>query len=73
MLLGEPLSLHSTMIVMILCRCGHCKQLEPIFEKVANELAHDSTIHIAKVDATQERELASRFNIKGEFFELRQQ
>ncbi|KAK8966703.1 Protein disulfide-isomerase [Platanthera guangdongensis] len=48
--------------------CGHCKKLEPEFEKAASELSkHDPPIVLAKVDANNEvnKELASTYEIRG--------
>lgn len=44
-------------------RCGHCKKLEPVYEKVASTLAGE--VNVAKVDVTANRELGTRFEIKG--------
>ena len=49
------------------CRwCGHCKKLEPEFEKAAAKLKADG-IALAKVDATEEgnKALAERFKVQG--------
>ena len=44
--------------------CGHCKELEPEYEKLAAELkAEGSDTVIAKVDATIETDLAEEFGI----------
>eukprot|EP00923_Selenidium_pygospionis_P034515 GHVN01060128.1.p1 GENE.GHVN01060128.1~~GHVN01060128.1.p1 ORF type:complete len:416 (-),score=45.51 GHVN01060128.1:2065-3312(-) len=43
--------------------CGHCKSLAPEWESAAKELA--GKVKVAKVDATTETVLASRFGIKG--------
>jgi protein disulfide-isomerase-like protein len=54
----EPLHLYSW--------CGHCKKLEPEFEKAAGELK-DEGITLAKVDATEEqnKEISSKFGVSG--------
>lgn len=43
--------------------CGHCKKLTPEYEKAATELK--GKVSLAKVDATEEKELASKYNVKG--------
>ena len=46
--------------------CGHCKQLAPVWERLAQAYAGDSkTVVIGKVDATQEVDLASKYEIQG--------
>lgn len=48
------------------CRCGHCKQFAPKYEKIAHTLKeNDPPIPVAKVDATAASELASRFDVSG--------
>lgn len=44
--------------------CGHCKKLAPEYEKAAGILA-DKNIFLAQVDATEQRDLASKYNVKG--------
>ncbi|XP_036414461.1 protein disulfide-isomerase A4 [Colossoma macropomum] len=46
--------------------CGHCKRLAPEYEKAAKELSNRTPpIPLAKVDATVENDIASRFNVTG--------
>ncbi|KAG7488630.1 hypothetical protein MATL_G00036180 [Megalops atlanticus] len=46
--------------------CGHCKQFAPIYEKIAQMLKeNDPPIPVAKVDATKESALGSRFEVSG--------
>jgi hypothetical protein len=50
-------------------RCGHCKNLEPDFEKVASQLAEDramgeTSVVVAKVDATQEKYLQGAVRLR---------
>jgi len=46
--------------------CGHCQALEPEYAQAAKELAEKkSTIKLAKLDATAEKETGTKFNIEG--------
>ncbi|KAF4075838.1 hypothetical protein AMELA_G00223500 [Ameiurus melas] len=46
--------------------CGHCKRLAPEYEKAAKELStRTPPIPLAKIDATSENELATRFDVTG--------
>jgi protein disulfide-isomerase A6 len=46
--------------------CGHCKNLAPVYEELAQafEFASDK-VQIAKVDADAEKELGKRFGVQG--------
>ena len=43
--------------------CGHCKKLQPEWEEAARALK--GQVKFAKVDATEEKSLASRFQVQG--------
>jgi protein disulfide-isomerase A1 len=44
--------------------CGHCKKLEPEYDKASKELEGTGAI-LAKVDATIEKKLGERFEVQG--------
>ncbi|KAK2918762.1 protein disulfide-isomerase A2 [Channa argus] len=44
--------------------CGHCKQLEPVYEEAAEKLKNEEPdMRLAKVDAIEETELTEEFEI----------
>lgn len=43
--------------------CGHCKQLAPAWAKAATKLK--GQVKVAKVDATENQALGSRYGVKG--------
>jgi len=45
--------------------CGHCKKLEPEYEKVGQAFAKFGDIVVAKVDADKHKDLGGRFDVKG--------
>merc|ERR1711920_782161 len=47
--------------------CGHCKALTPEYEAAAQAIAADAGISavLAKVDATVEKDLATKYEVKG--------
>ncbi|KAM7010126.1 protein disulfide-isomerase A2 [Tautogolabrus adspersus] len=46
--------------------CGHCKTLEPVYAEAAGKLkTEEPAVGLAKVDVTEEKELADEFDIKG--------
>jgi len=45
--------------------CGHCKHLEPEYEKVGEAFADSKDVLIAKVDADAHRELGEQFGVQG--------
>jgi protein disulfide-isomerase A6 len=46
--------------------CGHCKNLAPVYEELAQSFASQSSkISIAKVDADAEKGLGKRFGVQG--------
>ena len=44
--------------------CGHCKQLEPIYKKLAKKLQSEKNLVIAKMDATA-NEVPDTYKVEG--------
>ena len=46
--------------------CGHCKNLAPVYEEVANAFSYAADkVVVAKVDADNHKELGKRFGVSG--------
>ncbi|KAI8335744.1 thioredoxin-like protein [Chlamydoabsidia padenii] len=45
--------------------CGHCKNLAPIYEKVATAFANEPSCQVAKIDADVERAIGTEYDISG--------
>ncbi|KAI8914957.1 thioredoxin-like protein [Powellomyces hirtus] len=45
--------------------CGHCKNLAPIYEKVAKDFATEPNVVVANLDATTSADIAERYGVTG--------
>lgn len=52
-------------MIFINFRCGHCKNLAPAYEEVADAFEKVDNVVIANVDADAHKELGSRFGVRG--------
>lgn len=49
----------------VLCRCGHCKKLEPVYAELAAKLKSHKNIVIAKMDSTANEIEVPGVEVKG--------
>lgn len=63
----EELKKHENLLVEFYAPwCGHCKKLAPEYAGAAEELGkRDPPMFVAKVDATENKELGERFSVQG--------
>jgi len=45
--------------------CGHCKNLEPEYEKLASALSREEDVVIAKINADDHKQWAEKFEVRG--------
>ena len=45
--------------------CGHCKKMIPAYKSLAERMAEENHVPIVKVDATKEKDIIARYNVKG--------
>lgn len=45
--------------------CGHCKKMAPVWDDLADTLKGSESVVIADVDCTVEKDLCSRFGVRG--------
>ncbi len=50
---------------LCVCRCGHCQKLAPVWEQLAREYSSNPSVHISKVDCTQETGTCGQLEVKG--------
>ena len=63
---GRVIYTLNSLLTHILFYSGHCKKLDPEYSAAAKILAEqEPPKSIAKVDATENKELAERFGIQG--------
>jgi len=63
--LVSPASEKSVLVEFYAPWCGHCKNLAPEYERLAAAFAGEKDVVIAKVDATEDGELADRYEVQG--------
>ena len=49
----------------LVCRCGHCKNLAPVYEKLGAVFDGDAAVSITRVDADKYKDIGQRFKVQG--------
>lgn len=45
--------------------CGHCKRMVPAYEELAAKFSEDAEVVIAKIDASEHRDVGGRYGVRG--------
>ena len=45
--------------------CGHCKKMIPDYQKLAKKMSEENSVPIVKLDATVDKEVASKYGVTG--------
>ena len=52
-------------MLIVLCRCGHCQQLTPTYEKVAANMAGIAPVVAVDCDDAKNKAICSRYGVQG--------
>ncbi|CAL1268965.1 unnamed protein product [Larinioides sclopetarius] len=45
--------------------CGHCQKMAPAWEELAENLQHDKSVTVSKIDCTENKKTCTDFEVKG--------